>query len=86
MIDNMLITQGSCVLTVMMLEWFSPSQLPDGRIYTEPKTEVSSYRQIYTAAKAIENKCTLARDPGWAAIGKCLDVSPLRHGALMKTR
>lgn len=66
----MLIGIGSCVLTVMMLDWFHPGQLPNGRGYLWPQTDVSTYREIYTAAKSIETQCTQTRTPGWAVVGK----------------
>ena len=62
--------EGSCVLTIMMLDWFIPGGLPDSRGGVHDLTDVSTYNKIFTAAKAIETQCTENRFPGWAMIGE----------------
>ena len=69
--NNELISIGSCVLTIMMLESFYPGELPNGRIFsTHQKTDTSTYGKIYHAAKGLETQCTEIRDPGWRMIGE----------------
>lgn len=54
----------------MMLDRFTPSELPNGGRYNpRVKTDDSTYRKIYDAAKGVETHCTLTRYPGWAIIG-----------------
>lgn len=65
-----LTSKGTCVLTIMTLESFYPGELPNGRIFPPVKTDISTYRKIYTAAKGVETQCTEIRTPGWAILGK----------------
>ena len=58
------------MLTIMMLEWFSPGQLPAGARYNRAPTDVSTYRDIWIAAKSIETMCTVSRSPGWLMTGE----------------
>ncbi|KAM0802897.1 hypothetical protein BDR22DRAFT_887231 [Usnea florida] len=60
----------TCVLTIMMLEWFHPGQLPMGIKYNRAQTDVSNYRDIYNAARGIETACTVSKSPGWLMTGK----------------
>lgn len=61
---------GSCVVTIMMLEWFHPGQLPAGKGYNTASTDVSTYRDIWNAARSIENACTVSKSPGWLMTGE----------------
>lgn len=56
----------------MMLEWFGLGQLPAGTGYKRAKTDVSTYRDIYAAAKSIETACTVSKMPGWLMTGELL--------------
>ena len=68
----MLATQhtGSCVLTIMMLEWFQPGKLPAGEGYNRADTDLSTYQDIYNAARSIETACTVSKSPGWLVTGE----------------
>ena len=58
----------------MMLDRFHPGQLPDGKPVLPQNTDISTYRKVYAAAKAIEKQCTEVRYPGWATIGEHSDT------------
>lgn len=60
---------GSCVLTIMMLDWFQPGQLPFGTGYNRADTDLSTYQDIYDAARSIETACTVSKSPGWLMTG-----------------
>ncbi|CAD6593272.1 MAG: hypothetical protein ASARMPRED_007228 [Alectoria sarmentosa] len=61
---------GTCVLTIMMLNWFQPGQLPGGTRYNRARTDVSTYRNIWSAARSVETACTDSKSPGWLMTGK----------------
>lgn len=54
----------------MMLNWFQPGELPAGRGYTRADRDVSTYRDIWNAAKSIETACTVSKSPGWLMTGE----------------
>ena len=55
----------------MMLDRYTPSELPNGSGYNAGlKTDESTYRRIHDAAKRIETHCALTHHPGWARIGE----------------
>ena len=54
----------------MMLEWFLPGALPEGGTITHIKNDVTTYRKIHIAARAIEKQCTEIHFPGWALLGE----------------
>lgn len=66
-----MVTIGSCVLTIMMLEWFPAGTLPDTRSYPWAHNDVSTYKKIYNVAKGIESQCIERQAPGWAQLGAC---------------
>ena len=57
------------MLTIMMLEWFQPGQLPAGTGYNRADTDQSTYQDIYDAARSIETACTVSKSPGWMMTG-----------------
>ena len=69
------ITLDSCVLTVMMLDWFGPGALPSpfgpvGRT----KSDVSTYQKIWAAGRRLEYACPDENaSVGWCAVGEFLN-------------
>ncbi|KAF6238627.1 hypothetical protein HO173_003133 [Letharia columbiana] len=59
----------TCVLTIMMLDWFQPGQLPAGTKYNRAQTDVSTYRDIWSAARSIETACIVSKSAGWLMTG-----------------
>ena len=68
---------GSCVLTIMMLDWFQPGNLPAGTGYNRADTDLSTYQDIYDAARSIETACTVSKSPGWLMTGESFLVHDL---------
>lgn len=54
----------------MMLDWFQPGELPEATRYNRAQTDVSTYRDIWSAARSIETACTVSKSPGWLTTGK----------------
>ena len=64
--------KDSCILTIMMLDWFGLGTGLPGRAGTghEP-TDTATLRDIYRAVRGVEEDCLLPRrQPGWDAVGE----------------
>ena len=56
----------------MMLDWFHAGQLPAVTRFNRAETDVSTYRDIWSAARSIESVCTVTKSPGWLTTGESL--------------
>ena len=64
----------------MMLDWFGPGGLLPGRAGTGyEQTDTATFREIYRAARVVEEDCLLPRRrPGWDAVGETYHQFPSR--------
>lgn len=62
----------SCTLSISMLGWFEQrASLPGRGPAKYERTDTATFRDIYGAARVVENDCLLpTRRPGWDAVGK----------------
>lgn len=83
--------EGSCTLSIIMLDWFGPGgTLPGRGAVGYDQSDIATYRDIYRAARVVEEDCLLpTRRPGWDAVGKTRHRFPssikpiLHHGNRM---
>ena len=70
--------EGTCTLAIVMLNFFSDSELPGDVEGPFASRDVTSFYEIWQAAQMIGNTCVMHYGrPGWAAEGMLYFYQPI---------
>ena len=75
--------EDTCTVAIVMLNYFSDTDLPGGIAGPFASRDVTSFWEIWEAARQIESVCVIhSGKPGWAAEGTTLHFPHKSHGTM----